>query len=149
VTDAELTSYLALYRKAAENLVTLTISPQPRSWFEILDADGDGQLSVRELRTAWERLGDAEARKAGFVTVPDENGLYLTLTFVRGSDGARGIPLMKRPARSRGPAWFQAMDSNGDGCVSPREFIGTREQFRRIDRDGDGLLSPEEAEALR
>jgi Ca2+-binding EF-hand superfamily protein len=149
VSDAELTSYLALYRKAADSIVTLTIAPQPRSWFEILDTDGDGQLSVRELRTAWERLADTEARKAGFVMAPDENGLYLTLTFVRGSSGSRSIPLMKCLARSRGPAWFQAMDRNGDGCVSPREFIGTREQFRRLDRDGDGLLGPEEAEAFR
>jgi Ca2+-binding EF-hand superfamily protein len=149
VNDAELTGYLALYRKAADSIVTLTVTPHPRSWFTILDADGDGQLSVRELRTGWERLADAEARKAGFVTAPDGNGLYLTLTFVQGATGARGIPLSKRPAPRRGPDWFQAMDRNGDGCVSPHEWIGTREQFRRLDRDGDGLLSPEEAEAPR
>ncbi|HEY7315850.1 MAG TPA: hypothetical protein VH643_41355 [Gemmataceae bacterium] len=149
VTDAELTSYLDLYRKAADSIVTLTVTPQPRSWFTILDADGDGQLSVRELRTAWERLADAEARKAGFVTAPDDNGMYLTLTFVRGATGAHAIPLRKRPAPGQGPDWFQAMDRNSDGCVSPREWIGTREQFRRLDRDGDGLLSPEEAEAPR
>jgi hypothetical protein len=39
------------------------------------------------------------------------------------------------------------MDRNGDGDVSWKEFLGTREQFRRLDRDGDGLISAEEAEA--
>jgi hypothetical protein len=38
------------------------------------------------------------------------------------------------------------MDRNGDGDVSPREFLGSREDFRRIDADGDGLISAEEAE---
>src|SRR5205823_4338992 len=52
------------------------------------------------------------------------------------------------PARApaRGPLWFRKMDLNGDGDVSPREFLGTQEEFRRIDTDGDGLISVEEAE---
>jgi hypothetical protein len=37
------------------------------------------------------------------------------------------------------------MDRNNDGDVSPREFLGTEEQFRRLDADGDGLISAEEA----
>jgi hypothetical protein len=47
---------------------------------------------------------------------------------------------------ARGPAWFRAMDRNGDGFVSPAEFLGPQELFRRLDRNGDGLISPEEAE---
>jgi hypothetical protein len=38
------------------------------------------------------------------------------------------------------------MDRNGDGDVSPGEFLGTPEQFRRIDADGDGLIDADEAE---
>jgi hypothetical protein len=37
------------------------------------------------------------------------------------------------------------LDRNGDGYISPREVLGTPEQFRKIDGDGDGLISPEEA----
>jgi Ca2+-binding EF-hand superfamily protein len=37
------------------------------------------------------------------------------------------------------------MDQNGDGYVSLREFLGTREEFDKIDKNHDGLISPDEA----
>jgi hypothetical protein len=37
------------------------------------------------------------------------------------------------------------MDTNGDGFLSPREFLGSRADFSRIDTSGDGLIDPEEA----
>ena len=46
---------------------------------------------------------------------------------------------------SRAPAWFRAMDRNGDGVISPREFLGPPEVFRKLDLNGDGVISPEEA----
>ena len=53
--------------------------------------------------------------------------------------------LVRFPTR-RGPAWFRAMDRNGDGDVSRREFTGTDADFRKLDANGDGLISPDEAE---
>jgi hypothetical protein len=39
------------------------------------------------------------------------------------------------------------MDRNNDGDVSPKEWLGTLEDFRKIDTDGDGLISADEADA--
>jgi Ca2+-binding EF-hand superfamily protein len=43
------------------------------------------------------------------------------------------------------PAWFRALDRNGDGVISPREWLGPPEAFRKLDRDGDGVISADEA----
>jgi hypothetical protein len=40
------------------------------------------------------------------------------------------------------------MDSNGDGDISPREFLGSREKFQQLDTDGDGFVSGDEAGTL-
>jgi hypothetical protein len=38
------------------------------------------------------------------------------------------------------------MDRNQDGDISPREFLGRDEDFRKLDTDGDGLISTAEAQ---
>jgi EF hand len=45
------------------------------------------------------------------------------------------------------PDWFTKMDRNGDGDLSPEEFLGTRAQFDKLDTNHDGLIDPTEAAA--
>ncbi|MGE3808099.1 MAG: hypothetical protein AB7K24_25845, partial [Gemmataceae bacterium] len=59
-----------------------------------------------------------------------------------------GRPVVNPNQPARGPAWFRKMDSNGDGDISPREFLGTEAEFARLDRDSDGLINLDEAEAV-
>jgi hypothetical protein len=63
--------------------------------------------------------------------------------------GAAAKPKPPAPKVARGPAWFRAMDKNGDGVVSAQEFVGTPALFAKIDANGDGRISVEEAEAAK
>jgi Ca2+-binding EF-hand superfamily protein len=129
----------------------VSLVPAGRGLFALLDADGDGRLSPRELIGVAARL--RPFMSDGFVrrdALPQQFHIVLSQgqpDYRALPAGVRGRAMTPRPARApRGPLWFRKMDRNGDGDVSPREFLGTAEQFRRLDLDGDGLISVEEAE---
>ncbi|MGE3806099.1 MAG: hypothetical protein AB7K24_15620 [Gemmataceae bacterium] len=148
LTAQEAKSYLDLERWIKERRLTIALVPQPRGWFELLDADGDGQLGRRELRNAWQRLADPEAEAKGHLTLPMPDSAF-SLTVLRGEAEERLRPLYRtRVVRRHGPAWFQRMDRNNDGDLSPHEFLATLAEFKRIDSDRDGLISAAEACAV-
>jgi hypothetical protein len=143
VSREEWNAYLGLRERLAGSQVVWTIWDHGHGLFEMLDADADGALSIRELRDAWRHLDEAGCLKGGVLDrtkLPRQVRMAVSL----------GSPksLLRSPPR-RGPAWFRAMDRNGDGDVSRREFAGTDADFRRLDADGDGLISPDEAERAK
>jgi Ca2+-binding EF-hand superfamily protein len=144
--------------EVARHRLVLTTDDQARAIFGILDTDRDRRLGTREvMRTVdrvmtWDRDGDGQIS-------PDEIPYHFLVTISRsGLPGLTGGPILAAPAArsmavaqpagpSAGPDWFQKMDSNQDGDVSRREFLGPRDQFERLDRDKDGLIDPDEARA--
>lgn len=134
----ELDAWLDLQAQIARGQVLLTIL-DGGGLFELIDTNHDGALSVRELRGAWDRL-----KGAGCVTdgAFDPKKLPNVLLVA----ASRGYPQTLALDARRGPAWFRAMDRNGDGDVSRREFTGPAEVFDKLDLDKDGLISAEEAE---
>jgi Ca2+-binding EF-hand superfamily protein len=152
LTRKELEAYLDMIGEGSSAFVTFTVEDHGRSLFNILDANGDGQLSIREMRTAWDRVKPLCKDGQGLVQADLMRTLRITMgqgnSFFRGAvPVAIGGPMMYgRPGKAvNAPAWFQKMDRNGDGDISPREWLGTEEEFRMIDTDGDGLISAEEA----
>ena len=127
----------------------------------MIDTDGDGRLSVREMRNAVKLLAELDRDNKGFLTRTDiprctaaifrmgppsgERAFRNTVVFYAAT--GRRMRDQPPPKPARGPEWFRKMDRNGDGDVSRREFLGTDEQFKEIDTNGDGLISVEEAEA--
>jgi Ca2+-binding EF-hand superfamily protein len=139
LTRGELDAWLALQSQIRKGQVFLTLLDHSQGLFELLDADRDAALSVRELRSAWQRLQESQSladAKLDLARLP---------WHLRGVI-SRGQPRSDRAKPHReGPAWFQALNRNGDGDVSPREWIEEEAAFRKLDTDHDGLLSESEA----
>jgi Ca2+-binding EF-hand superfamily protein len=163
---AFLDDFLELQAFGQTSFASVGVTSEGKGLFELLDADGDGRLSVREMRNAVKLLAEFDREGKGFITRTDiprcsaaafklgpSAGTWETQGYDRfvGLALADGVVVNERrpqPVKPpRGPEWFRKMDRNGDGDVSRREFLGTEEQFRAIDTDGDGLISVEEAEA--
>ena len=137
--------------------VSLGVTPavQTPTLFQLLDENKDGRLSVRELRSAWDRLIALESPGSTVVTkavIQPTVSVRLTQVFDRFTANQFAIQLDGRidnrvKVPQEGPLWFRRMDRNGDGDVSRSEFLGTKEEFDAIDTDRDGLISLAEAEA--
>lgn len=152
--QGELEAFLDLIGQGVMCQTVVTVRDRGRNLFDGLDADGNGRLDLRELNAA-ARLLDGDGKGLAALTRGQIPRQY-RLTVERGVPGTSFGPVTlasraKRPAppegvAPRGPAWFVAMDRNGDGILSPREFLGPPEVFRRLDADGDGVISVDEAE---
>jgi Ca2+-binding EF-hand superfamily protein len=138
--------------------VALAVSPAIRTptLFQLLDANHDNRLSVREMRLAWDRLIELEPPGSLVVTraaIQPTISIRLIQNAERAMAGQFQVDLGFQqqmgqvPVPQKGPLWFRKMDRNGDGDVSRAEFIGSSEEFDAIDANHDGLISLEEAEA--
>jgi Ca2+-binding EF-hand superfamily protein len=153
------------YRKQASEIsqsrVAISGTDQGKLLFDVMDANRDGQLSQRELAEApaklhlWDRNHDRKL-------VPDEIPYQYAVSIGRGGAPNQIAPTQAAVFVAPGmvaraptnppmgaPAWFQKMDRNRDGDISPREFLGTSEEFKRLDADGNGLIDPQEAARAR
>jgi Ca2+-binding EF-hand superfamily protein len=151
VTQEEFNTFFDLIGEGTSAFTVVIISDRGPCLFELLDTNSDQQLSPRELKSAWKSLAAWDKGNKGAIAKEDLPR-QLRVTVCAGMPtGRRRIFSnddygMDPPAKkAAGPLWFRKMDTNGDGDVSRREWLGSEEDFRKIDTDGDGLISLEEA----
>jgi Ca2+-binding EF-hand superfamily protein len=155
LSKEEFTTLVDLLGKAAASSVFLTITDQGRGLFALLNSHHDGRLRQRELKLAWARLAPWDRDGDGAIA-PDEIPRQFLVRLSQGptadslqlADGAViPISVAERKVKETGggPLWFYKMDRNGDGEISLREWLGSKEEFQRLDTNGDGVISLEEA----
>jgi Ca2+-binding EF-hand superfamily protein len=162
VTKEEHAAYFrdmtSLQARASASCVTLAFIDADRGLFDLLDVNCDGKLTVHEMQQAPKLLDRFDKSGKGYLTEQDlprswhlivrrgpAGGIGYNALGDSGFGGARLLGQPPAPQPQKGPLWFRMMDHNGDGFVSPREFLGSAEMFRKIDTNGDGLISLEEA----
>lgn len=136
--------------------VTLSAADQGNSLYSLLDADNNGRLSLREIKGAATRIKTADKNGDGRITLDEIPGT-IRFTVARGNGFGGGFGQVgggrsvggAPGAKPAGPEWFVRMDKNGDGDITPREFLGEEEQFKKLDANGDGFIDLKEAEAAK
>ncbi|KAA5538987.1 hypothetical protein FYK55_25655 [Roseiconus nitratireducens] len=115
-----------------------------------LDPNGDGRLTIRELRQLDQSLNRFDSDQDGQLTAAETRPpvrvcFGLGGTVHRELAGIRTTPPGEVAPIVTGPEWFVRMDRNHDNDLTRREFPGTAEQFDSLDADGDSLVSAAEA----
>ncbi len=152
LTRDEFKQYLQLQEDTINLAVTASFATRRPSLFQLMDDNGDNQLGVRELRTAYRRLIVLEPSGGAAVTraaLQPSASVRFGFAAFAGQDYTQPANMFAKPGARKvgGPRWFQKMDRNGDGDVSLAEFLGPRAKFAALDADGDGLISADEADA--
>jgi Ca2+-binding EF-hand superfamily protein len=148
VADYEVARFLQRRQDSVGGLVRAWVAGHEDPLFAALDADGDGLLSARELGEASERLTALDQNTDGRLET-HEIPQALVVGLIRGNplrdDELMALPSAGGAADRSTARWFAAMDSNHDGEISRREFLGNAAQFQQLDRDADEFIRPDEA----
>ncbi len=127
-------------------LVRVRLVEIPDSWFTWLDQDWDDVLSESEIANSTTRLAQLFSASDSDLA-PESLPVQLDVLVTRayGDEDPFGSEVFVRstapsPESKPLPEWFQAMDTNGDGLVTRREFLGGDESLKSLDRDRNGWL---------
>ncbi|HEV8062622.1 MAG TPA: EF-hand domain-containing protein [Gemmataceae bacterium] len=154
VSEDELKGYLDVLFNLLTSCPIFTFTDSGQGLMAALDPHADSQLRLYDVRSAWSRMESWNRDKDGAISreeIPrqchlllsqgvagDGNGAFVRASVLAAAASKTGTPL-------HGPVWFYKMDRNGDGVVSLREFLGSREHFDAIDTDHDGFITLMEA----
>jgi len=122
----------------------------PRFSFDVLDADGDGEITAAEYRRGFDMI---DQNKDGFITELEFNSVCSVAFKLLDKDGDVCRPLVPvnecKISRSEWDAGFAVFDMDGNGKITKSEFhivSGAGFVFELVDADGDGRITRKENE---
>jgi Ca2+-binding EF-hand superfamily protein len=157
VSQTEFYDYVERYLGRKAQQLVIEVTDRGFDLFTLLDENQDGLLSERELKNGAKIARPDVSGKGNITITKSQIPRQISIEIGRGGEIAQQAaaaairtrrPPIAKSERS-GPTWFQKMDRNGDGDVSPEEFLGTPEDFKKLDADDDGLISAAEAIAAK
>jgi Ca2+-binding EF-hand superfamily protein len=145
----EIAAYLSQQQAGLRAQIHARASDREDALFAVLDTNHDERLDTREQEAAAQRLASLDRDGDGLVT-PEDIPEAMVIGLARGSlENIDALftppPVIVRSPAENAPRWFTAMDANGDGAISQREFLGSPEKFAEFDADKNGLLELAEA----
>jgi Ca2+-binding EF-hand superfamily protein len=151
VFSKEMEEYVRGFAEPSATVCQVTLFDSGNGYFQMLDRNGDGRISIRELRGAEANLLASASGDSPELN-PSQMARYFKIEIQRGGPtpfGPTTRPRAELPQAAMrnngGPIWFQRMDRNGDGDLVWDEFLGPRDVFTKLDQDNDGLLDADEA----
>ena len=151
VSPTEVATILEQPSLLARNRIQIRADSRRDALFPLLDHNCDGKLDSREMALAAESLSLLDENHDGRLESQEFRAAFLIGVGVGNTDtnrpptGLAQVPVVRKPQSEGTPRWFVGMDRNEDQTISWREFLGTREQFRKLDQDDDGFLDLTEA----
>ncbi|MCO8122435.1 EF-hand domain-containing protein [Stieleria sp. TO1_6] len=146
----EMMDYVGEYTEPASTTCQVTLLDTGNGFFQMLDRNADGRISIRELRGCEQVLQETAGDQPEIN--PSAMATSYRIEIKRGGVSLFGRvdrPTADTPtaliAPPSGPMWFQRMDRNGDGDLTWDEFLGPREIFHQLDLDQDDLIDRTEA----
>lgn len=154
--EEELTLFINFQIRLRQLRAELSASLIGCSLFEVIDENRDRRLSRRELLNGKEALSQWDAdgdEKLALSEIPRQYEVVLRRdqpAIVRTAFTLPEIRQLASKSQSQvGPRWFRRMDTNGDGAVSRREFLGDASQFAQLDANQDDMLDASEVSAVK
>ena len=150
IYEDEVLAFVEIRQSVMRSQIRARAADQEDALFTFLDTNGDGRLTAREVYGAPDALRSLDRNKDERVQSHEIPGT-IAVGFVRGNSRNNNLFVMPaRPVEDReAPSWFRGMDTNGDGDISPREFLGSRQKFQELDSDEDGFIGLDEIAGLR
>ena len=164
VSRQEFVSHCANVAESVSIERVFRLSNSGKKLFDFLDRNDDKRLTPREIAAGRKRIADWDENSDRAVEKSEiprkwrvgatrqtsaRERRYVANEFVQREEEQEEAVVAQTPKSADAPRWFRGMDSNNNGEITPREFLGRTADFAKMDSNQDGFIDVEEAARAR